>query len=334
LVWLEDKTRDFTAYDAIGKVVQIFIVAFNEILSRTGKERTDVIVLKQLAERIIPELEGKQPPSLRFAALEELICILKMAADNDLAEAIASEPNEQAMEHLLEFLSKGQIKNCVTPPSFLLSIFRRNEDYLTEHLARKIANWPEDLAKLGQVRLLLRQPLHHLLSEMKDLEALLPLLWKFIVVSAEVGVYVKAESPMSRVLPCPPPMDSSNGSRDVSRFIGRDTAGGMMKKRSGRSACVRQQMVLNSMLGPPEQQSVNMVSLAMGGRMQRVLMEDRYDEQVVPEASWDEEREQCEVFPKAENSRKSSSEGEEKAGSDSSDELGSESDDSFGLSLD
>jgi hypothetical protein len=187
-MWTNDVTYDRSAFDPIRSVFGMVTVALDDVILKK-KEKEDIRVANALAKRILPALDGDQPPAIQFMSFTTLRTRVALLANDSLAAALAGEPGEESMAHIVEFLLTATLDlfQVGTVP-FLDVIFHKNDKFLTPALIRRLAELSEQLATLPQLHNLLRTPIQNALEANKaDVDTLLPLLRKFGHVDEFIG---------------------------------------------------------------------------------------------------------------------------------------------------
>jgi hypothetical protein len=180
LMWTNDATFDRTVFNPIRRVFEIFRDCLDEVVVRK-KEKEDFPVINSLSKRILPALDVDRPPAIQFAPFASLRWRFALLASDALSRALAAEPGEDAMSHVVDFLL------TTVPdvfqfgiPAYLEALFRKNDKHLTPTLIRRLADLPDALSSLHVIHDLLRGPIRNTLDAHRgETEELLPLLWKF-----------------------------------------------------------------------------------------------------------------------------------------------------------
>jgi hypothetical protein len=179
-MWTNDAAFNLSVFDPLRRVFTIFTECLDDVVLK--KKGEDIGVINALSKRILPALDGDRPPTIQFWPFTTLRARVHLLTNDSLALALAADPGEEAMSHIVDFLlsvSPVVFQSGATPP-YLGPLFRKNDKNLSPALIRRLADLPESLASLSQIHTFLRTPIQNALDAHRDqLEQLLPLLWKF-----------------------------------------------------------------------------------------------------------------------------------------------------------
>jgi hypothetical protein len=188
LMWTNDATFDRAVFEPVRRVFDVFRSALDDVILKK-KEKEDIAIVSLLSKRVLPALDLDRPPALQFPPFDALRARVDLLTSAPLAAALAADPGEDAMSHVVDFLLRASpdIFRIGVPP-YVDVVFRKNDKHLTPALIRRLADMPESLAWLPALHGLLRGPIQNALDAHKgDADELLPLLWKFASVDEFAG---------------------------------------------------------------------------------------------------------------------------------------------------
>jgi hypothetical protein len=196
-MWTNDATFDPSAFNPIRKVFNIVRECLDEVILRK-KEKEDFPIATNLSKRILPALNKDSPPAIQFGPFEILRARVALLTNGSLSLALAADPGEEAMSHLVDFLLTAipDLFQFGTPP-YLETVFRKNDKNLSPDLIRRLADLPEALASIPQIHNLLRGPIQNaLFTHREEANELLPMLRKFANVDEFFGRPIPLPGPV------------------------------------------------------------------------------------------------------------------------------------------